>query len=152
MCCWAALSLSNIAAVFLPDILLSCDSSDPVKHELVAISTTVSRERAASWFKDNKIPNPEGIKLCHPWEMLERGDFDVVYISTPHPLHYQHVVRALDCRRNVLVEEAGHDEPCPIREADPDGQAAPGGADGRDVDTFSPGSQISERRALAQDW
>jgi len=37
--------------------------------------------------------------------MLEDGDFDVVYISTPHPLHYQHVLKALSCKRNVLVEK-----------------------------------------------
>jgi predicted dehydrogenase len=28
-----------------------------------------------------------------------------VYISTPHPLHYQHVKKALSCGRNVLVEK-----------------------------------------------
>jgi predicted dehydrogenase len=37
--------------------------------------------------------------------MLETRDFDVVYISTPHPLHYQHVAKALACKRNVLVEK-----------------------------------------------
>lgn len=37
--------------------------------------------------------------------MLEKGDFDVVYISTPHPLHYAHVQKALRCKRNVLVEK-----------------------------------------------
>ena len=37
--------------------------------------------------------------------MLEKGDFDIVYISTPHPLHYTHVRKALQCKRNVLVEK-----------------------------------------------
>ena len=36
---------------------------------------------------------------------MENGDFDVVYISTPHPLHFQHVRKALECRRHVLVEK-----------------------------------------------
>ena len=37
--------------------------------------------------------------------MLAKGDFDVVYISKPHPLQYLHVRTALDHNRNVLVEK-----------------------------------------------
>jgi hypothetical protein len=62
-CRWAALSLSNIAAAFLPEVLLPRNFTDPIKHELVAISTTGSLERAALWFKDNKIPNSEAVKI-----------------------------------------------------------------------------------------
>jgi predicted dehydrogenase len=105
-CRWAALSLSNIASVFLPDILLPREDSERISHELVAVSTTGSKERAASWFNEHKIPNASSIKVYQSWEeMLEKGDFDIVYISTPHPLHYQHVQRALHHKRNVLVEK-----------------------------------------------
>jgi predicted dehydrogenase len=46
------------------------------------------------------------VKIHNSWEkMLLEGDFDVVYISTPHPLHYQHVLAALKNKRNVLVEK-----------------------------------------------
>lgn len=106
ICRWAALSLSNIAAVFLPDILLPREASSPVKHELVAVSTTGTRERASSWFRDHNIPKFDSVKLYHSWEeMLENGDFDAVYISTPHPLHFTMVRKALKCKRNVLVEK-----------------------------------------------
>ena len=37
--------------------------------------------------------------------MLEQGDFDIVYISTPHPLHYEEMLRGLKCKRNILVEK-----------------------------------------------
>lgn len=105
-CRWAALSLSSIAATFLPDLLLPREDSEAIKHELVAISTTGSKERADGWLKDNKIPNADRITLYHSWEeMLEKGDFDIVYISTPHPLHYEHVQKALEHKRNVLVEK-----------------------------------------------
>ncbi|KAF4547420.1 Oxidoreductase-like protein 4 [Elsinoe fawcettii] len=105
-CRWAALSLSNIAAVFLPDILLPRPESDDIKHELVAVSTTGGRERATTWLADNKIPNASSIEIYQSWEeMLEKGDFDIVYISTPHPLHYQHTKKALQHKRNVLVEK-----------------------------------------------
>lgn len=105
-CRWAALSLSNIASVFLPDLLHPRESSTSIKHELVSVSTTGGASRAADWLKQNKIPNAESITVYHSWEeMLEKGDFDVVYISTPHPLHYAHVQEALRCKRNVLVEK-----------------------------------------------
>lgn len=105
-CRWAALSLSNIASVFLPDILLPRPESDHVEHKLVAVSTTGTRERATSWLAENKISDASSIEIYHSWEeMLEKGDFDVVYISTPHPLHYQHVKKALQHKRNVLVEK-----------------------------------------------
>ncbi|KAJ9636399.1 hypothetical protein H2199_008074 [Coniosporium tulheliwenetii] len=105
-CRWAALSLSNIAAVFLPDVLLPRDEHASIVHELVAVSTTSGQERATNWLKEHKIAGAEDVKVYHSWEeMLETGDFDVVYISTPHPLHYKHVHKALECKRNVLVEK-----------------------------------------------
>jgi predicted dehydrogenase len=77
-----------------------------MQHSLVAASTTGTASRAASWFNEKAIPNADKIKLYHSWEeMLEVGDFDVVYISTPHSLHYLHVRKALQCKRNVLVEK-----------------------------------------------
>ena len=103
-CCWAALSLSNIATVFLPDLLGREDAQ--YEHKLVAISTTGSNERAQKWFKAHKIPNPESIVVYNSWQtMLEQGDFDIVYISTPHPLHYEEILKALKCKRNILVEK-----------------------------------------------
>lgn len=103
-CRWAALSLSNIASVFLPDLLGREEAE--YEHKLVAISTTGSNERAQKWFKDNKIPNPDSIVVYNSWRtMLEQGDFDIVYISTPHPLHYEEMLEALKCKRNILVEK-----------------------------------------------
>jgi predicted dehydrogenase len=104
VCRWAALSLSNIASVFFPD-LLGRDNAQ-FDHQLVSISTTGSKDRAERWFRDNKIPNADSIKIYNSWEtMLQDGDFDIVYISTPHPLHYEEVMKALENKRNVLVEK-----------------------------------------------
>lgn len=105
-CRWAAFSLSNIAAVFLPDILLPRDESDTIVHKLVAVSTTGTRERATNWLKEHNIEGAADVKIYSSWEeILEKGEFDVVYISTPHPLHYRHVHRALEHKRNVIVEK-----------------------------------------------
>ena len=103
-CRWAALSLSSIASVFLQDLLGREDAQ--YEHKLVAVSTTGSNERAQKWFKDNKIPDPQSILVYNSWQMmLDQGDFDIVYISTPHPLHYEEVLKALQCKRNILVEK-----------------------------------------------
>lgn len=105
-CRWAALSLSTIAETFLPDLLLPRDGSESLHHKLVAVSTRGTSEKASEWLSKQKIPNAEDVKYYNSWEkMLEEGDFDVVYISTPHPLHYEHVMKALNCKRNVLVEK-----------------------------------------------
>lgn len=106
-CRWAALSLSSIAGVFVPDLLQPHESSDKsVSHKLVAVSTTSGADKAASWLKSCNVSNADDVVVYHSWEeMLETADFDVVYISTPHTLHYQHVKKALACGRNVLVEK-----------------------------------------------
>jgi predicted dehydrogenase len=105
-CRWAALSLSTIASVFIPDIQLPREESETIRHKLVAVSTTGSEKRAHAWFEENKVVDSSLVKIYHDWEiMLEEADFDVVYISTPHPLHYQHVRHALERKRHVLVEK-----------------------------------------------
>ena len=105
-CRWAALSLSNIASVFLPDLLRPKRDTDRIHHTLVCISTTGSKERATTWLKEYKIGQPESIAIYQSYEhMLEDADFDAVYISTPHPLHYKHVKKAIECGRHVLVEK-----------------------------------------------
>lgn len=106
VCRWAALSLSSIAATFLPDLLGRSDAE--YEHKLVAVSTTGSKERAQGWLRDNKIPNADDVEIFHSWAgMLEenRDLYDAVYISTPHPLHYEHVKKALQCKRHTLVEK-----------------------------------------------
>lgn len=105
-CRWAALSLSSIAGVFIPDIQLPRPSSEAVRHELRAVSTTGSNEKAQRWFEENNIKDSQAVKVYTDWKrMLSEGDFDVVYISTPHPLHYEHVRYALQRKCNVLVEK-----------------------------------------------
>lgn len=103
-CRWAALSLSTIASTFFQDLFAS--QSSGFEHQLVSISTTGSNERAKKWLIENKIPNHKDVVIYNSWEtMLEEGTFDVVYISTPHPLHYEETLKALTCKRNVLVEK-----------------------------------------------
>lgn len=103
-CRWAALSLSNIASVFLPDILGR--EASAFDHTLVAVSSTKSKTEVKSWLDSQKVPAADSVAVYSAWEtMLENGDFDIVYISSPHSLHYQHILKALNCNRSVLVEK-----------------------------------------------
>lgn len=104
VCRWAALSLSTIASTFFTDLLGR--QSSQFDHRLVAISTTSSKERAQKWLRENNIPNAENIVIYESWDtMLQQGTFDIVYISTPHPLHYEETLSALSLKRHVLVEK-----------------------------------------------
>jgi predicted dehydrogenase len=106
-CRWALLSLSTICReTFVPDLILPRDASDPITHEVVCLSTTGSKERAQEWLKQYNVPNRENVVIYNSWEeMLKKGDFDIVYISTPHPLHYEETMLALQNKRHVLLEK-----------------------------------------------
>ena len=117
-CRWAFLRLSNIAGVFLPYILPHRDESVPIEYETVAVSTTESSERATKWLTNNKASNTNSAKISDLSVELQSGDFDIVSISTLHPLHYQAVRTALECKRNVLIKKGNH-ESCAVRGALP---------------------------------
>jgi dihydrodiol dehydrogenase / D-xylose 1-dehydrogenase (NADP) len=104
ICRWAGLSLSTIASNFFLD-LLQRDSAE-FEHKLVAVSTTGTEGRAQKWLLENKVPNADSVVIYHSWEaMLQEGGYDIVYISTPHSLHYEETLKAISCKRHVLVEK-----------------------------------------------
>lgn len=105
-CRWAFLSLSGIAEKFIRDLSLPRSPSNPITHQLVAISTTRSVERAREWLAHQEVVNHQGITIYTSYEeMLKAGDFDVVYISTPHHLHFQQASVALQYSCNILLEK-----------------------------------------------
>ncbi|KAL1900127.1 hypothetical protein Sste5346_002435 [Sporothrix stenoceras] len=105
-CRWALLGLSSIAVTFVEDLLLPRNDSDPIRHEIACVSTTGTIDRARRWLEDRKVPNADSVQVFSSSdEMLATGQFDVVYISTPHPLHYQAARTALHHQRSVLVEK-----------------------------------------------
>jgi predicted dehydrogenase len=84
-CRWALLSLSSIVNVFADDILLSRPLSNPIYYKISCISITGGEYKAKSWIAEHKITDPQNITIYDSWqEMLQKGDFDILYISTPH--------------------------------------------------------------------
>jgi predicted dehydrogenase len=105
-CRWAFLGLSSIAELFYRDLTLPRDEEKQVQHELVAVSTTRSTEAAVSWLAEQQVSNASAVRIYTSYtDMLREGNFDVVYISTPHGVHFEHARAALMHGRNVLLEK-----------------------------------------------
>ncbi|KAL8746752.1 MAG: hypothetical protein Q9190_001270 [Brigantiaea leucoxantha] len=105
-CRWAFLGLSGIAEKFLLDLLLPRDTSKSIRHQLVAVSTTGPKERARRWLAEQASANAEDIVIYTSYEaMLKSGEFDIVYISTPHSVHFEHARAAIENKRHVLLEK-----------------------------------------------
>lgn len=86
ICRWAFLGLSTIAENFIVDLLLQRPDDDPIAHELVTVSTTGPKERATTWLKNHNFSNASEVTIYTSIEeMLAKGDFDIIYISTPPP-------------------------------------------------------------------
>ncbi|VUC37878.1 unnamed protein product [Clonostachys rosea] len=103
-CRWALLGLSNIAKTFLDDLTLPQEGA--IQHSLSCVSTTSSKEKAQQWLAERSNLDASRVQIYTTFEeMLQRGEFDIVYISTPHPLHYAHAKAAIKHGRHVLVEK-----------------------------------------------
>ena len=105
-CRWAFLGLSAIAEKFIRDLNLARDKPDPITHSLVAVSTTGTFERAGKWLVHQDVPQPGTVQIFTDYhEMLQVGNYDVVYISTPHSVHFKHARDSIVAGRNVLLEK-----------------------------------------------
>lgn len=103
-CRWALIGLSSIAKTFVDDLTLPRDGT--LRHRVSCVSTTGSREKAQQWLSERSNLDLGSVDIyCTFEEMLQKGQFDVVYISTPHPLHYAHAQAAMKYGRHVLVEK-----------------------------------------------
>jgi dihydrodiol dehydrogenase / D-xylose 1-dehydrogenase (NADP) len=107
-CRWACLGLTAIAENFIADLLLERPEDDPIGHELVAVSTTDLKERATAWLIDHEVPNASKVAL-YTEEMLAKGAFDIVYVPTPHPLHF-YMCGSLSRIRGVSWWKASNNE------------------------------------------
>jgi dihydrodiol dehydrogenase / D-xylose 1-dehydrogenase (NADP) len=96
-CRWALLGLSSIASTFVADLLLSQTASAKVSHKIVCVSSTKTKAKAAQWLKRAGLRDESRVEIFASYEdMLRAGNFDVVYVSTPHPLHYLQAKAALE--------------------------------------------------------
>ena len=92
---WGILGAGRIAAKFAGDLSLLPDA------ELTAISarSLVKLEAFSKQF-------PVDHAFTAHEELVKCADVDVIYVATPHGLHYQHVMLCLQHNKAVLCEKA----------------------------------------------
>ncbi|GAB0136550.1 D-xylose 1-dehydrogenase (NADP(+)) [Epichloe bromicola] len=104
---WGIMATGWIAETFCKDLLTDPAARDvhDVRHEIVAVSSSTSAERAAALIK--KIDGPASASTYGSYaELVADARVDVVYVATPHSHHFQNAMLALDAGKNVLCEKA----------------------------------------------
>ncbi|KAI6778772.1 putative oxidoreductase-like protein [Emericellopsis cladophorae] len=104
---WGILATGGIAETFTKDLLTNPairDVSD-VKHELVAVASSSSADRAADFIK--RVDGPSSAEAYGSYaELVADPDVDIVYVATPHSHHFQNTMLCLEAGKNVLCEKA----------------------------------------------
>ncbi|KEY66445.1 hypothetical protein S7711_06185 [Stachybotrys chartarum IBT 7711] len=104
---WGILATGGIATTFCKDLLtdpLTRDVSD-IRHEIVAVASSSSADRAASFIK--AIDGPSSAKAYGSYaELVADPNVDIIYVATPHSHHFQNAMLCLDAGKNVLCEKA----------------------------------------------
>ncbi|KAL2265659.1 hypothetical protein VTJ83DRAFT_6759 [Remersonia thermophila] len=106
---WGIMATGWIAEVFTKDLLANPllpgrDASD-IRHEVVAVASSSSKDRAAEFIA--KVKAPETAKAYGSYhELVADPDVDIIYVATPHSHHFQNAMLALEAGKNVLCEKA----------------------------------------------
>ncbi|MHB1087527.1 MAG: Gfo/Idh/MocA family protein [Acidimicrobiales bacterium] len=92
---WGVLGTGRIAHTFASDLQLIDEG------EIVAVGSR--SQSSADHFADEF-----GIGHRHPSyeELVSNPEVDVIYVATPHPMHYENALLALEHTKPVLVEKA----------------------------------------------
>lgn len=91
---WGILATGYIAQLFVQDLGLN-------GHQVGAVGSR-NLESAQSFASQHSIPKAYGSyeELCND------PDIDIVYVATPHPMHEENALLALNAGKHVLVEKA----------------------------------------------
>ncbi|KAK7393854.1 D-xylose 1-dehydrogenase (NADP(+)) [Neonectria punicea] len=104
---WGILATGGIAEHFCKDLLTNpaLRDVDDVRHEIVAVASSTSAERAADFIK--KIDGPASAKTYGSYaELVGDSNIDIIYVATPHSHHFQNAMLAIQAGKNVLCEKA----------------------------------------------
>ncbi|KAH8735130.1 hypothetical protein BGZ61DRAFT_473762 [Ilyonectria robusta] len=104
---WGILATGGIAENFTQDLLTNpaAREVDDVCHEIVAVASSTSSQRAADFIK--KIDGPASAKSYGSYaELVADPNVDIIYVATPHSHHFQNAMLAIQAGKNVLCEKA----------------------------------------------
>ncbi|WP_153540451.1 Gfo/Idh/MocA family protein [Actinomadura macrotermitis] len=91
---WGVLGTGGIAAVFTEDLLALPG------HEVRAVGSR-AQGTAEAFAGRHGVPRAYGSYAA----LADDDEIDVVYVATPHPMHYEPARRCLEAGRAVLVEK-----------------------------------------------
>jgi predicted dehydrogenase len=92
---WGILGCGNIAAKFASDLQYVTDA------ELIAVGSR-NKPVADEFAKKFSAPHSHGSYE----ELVTDKDVDVIYVASPHGLHFEHVLLCLKNKKAVLCEKA----------------------------------------------
>ncbi|CAL8579407.1 hypothetical protein XPA_005156 [Xanthoria parietina] len=104
---WGILATGMIADLFVKDLIIdpSTRNVSDVKHEVKAVASSTSADRAKKFLQECKVP--EGAAAYGSYEDLVKDkNVDIVYVATPHSHHYQNTMLCLEAGKHVLCEKA----------------------------------------------
>ncbi|KAI0766939.1 NAD-P-binding protein [Trametes elegans] len=104
---WGIISTGWIAQQFVKDLLEDPKTRNvtDVAHKVVAVGSR--SVESAKKFIAEYAPKEENVKTYGTYaEVYADPDVDAVYIGTPHTLHYENALDALNAGKHVLCEKA----------------------------------------------
>ncbi|KAF4983126.1 hypothetical protein FZEAL_1393 [Fusarium zealandicum] len=104
---WGILATGGIAENFCKDLLAdpAIRDANDVRHEIVAVASSTSAERAGDFIK--RINGPSSATLYGSYaELVADSNIDIIYVATPHSHHFQNAMLAVQAGKNVLCEKA----------------------------------------------
>ncbi|KAK1142911.1 hypothetical protein N8T08_007152 [Aspergillus melleus] len=104
---WGIISTGDNATKFAKDLLIdpSTRGVHNVTHTLTAVASSSSIEKARTFLSAVNAPSTTTAYGCYD-ALFADTSVEIVYITTPHSLHYQNARAALLAGKHVLLEKA----------------------------------------------
>ncbi|RPD64412.1 NAD(P)-binding protein [Lentinus tigrinus ALCF2SS1-7] len=104
---WGIISTGRIAMDFAKDLLVdpATRGTTDVAHKIIAVGSRSTE--SAQKFIDAYINGDQSVKAYGSYaDVYADKNVDAVYIGTPHTLHYENALEALNAGKHVLCEKA----------------------------------------------
>lgn len=100
------MATGGIAGTYVRDLLLDPATRQvhDVKHDVVAVASSTSKERAEQFVKENKCKESTRAYGSYD-ELVKDADVDIVYVASPHSHHYENALLALEHGKAVCCEK-----------------------------------------------